>query len=765
MFQPRPKQQEILAYRGGKMGISAVPGSGKTQILSRLAAEIIAGDYLQDDQEVLVVTLVNSAVDNFSARVSTFLKELDLLPYVGYRVRTLHGLAHDIVRARPDLAGLADDFQIIDERAADQIREDAALAWLRANPFALEEYLDAELDASKADWVRRELLPQLAGNLALSFIRSAKDRRLTPEILKERLGDLPLPLARMGCAIYADYQRALAYRGAVDFDDLIRLALSCLEQDPAYLERLRLAWPYILEDEAQDSSNLQEEILRLLAGAQGNWVRVGDPNQAIFETFTTASPEHLRRFLADPDVMPRAMPNSGRSTQGIIDLANRLIVWSQKAHPQEAVRGALAEPLIEPAPPGDPQPNPTDDPDAIQLFQRKLTPLEEIQAVAISLSRWLPEHPEETVAVLVPRNQRGFELVDELRRRNLPYTDTLLRSTTATRGAAALLRDVVDYLADPGSPKKLVAAYRAWRRAKLDGNDPGASAADDGVEAASGGDEAGRPEPVPVERIAGVLRDCRQVEAYLWPRAGRDWLAELEGVPDAAWAVDELAEFREILRRWQGAAILPVDQLVLSLAQDLFKEPGELAIAHKLAFLLRQAAETHADWRLPQFTGELAVIAQNERRFLGFSDDDTGFTPELHKGEAIVATMHKSKGLEFDRVYLMSVNNYDFPSGMEYDRYISEPWYLRDDLNLEAEALEQLDAVLSTDPYEWYTEGTASLRARLEYVAERLRLLYVGITRARKSLVVTWNSGRDGNLAAALPLAELIGFSEKEKNR
>jgi DNA helicase-2/ATP-dependent DNA helicase PcrA len=112
----------------------------------------------------------------------------------------------------------------------------------------------------------------------------------------------------------------------------------------------------------------------------------------------------------------------------------------------------------------------------------------------------------------------------------------------------------------------------------------------------------------------------------------------------------------------------------------------------------------------------------------------------------------------------MSANNYDFPSGMEYDRYISEPWYLRDDLNLEAEALEQLDAVLSTDPYEWYTEGTASLRARLEYVAERLRLLYVGITRARESLVVTWNSGRDGNLAAALPLAELIGFSEKEKN-
>jgi DNA helicase-2/ATP-dependent DNA helicase PcrA len=240
-------------------------------------------------------------------------------------------------------------------------------------------------------------------------------------------------------------------------------------------------------------------------------------------------------------------------------------------------------------------------------------------------------------------------------------------------------------------------------------------------------------------------------------------LAELELAPEVAWVADELVEFREILRRWQGAAILPVDQLLLSLAQDLFQEPAELAIAHKLAFLLRQAAETHQDWRLPQFTGELAVIAQNERRFLGFSEDDTGFMPEVHKGEAIVATMHKAKGLEFDRVYLMSVNNYDFPSGMEYDRYISEPWYLRDDLNLEAEALEQLEAVLSTDPYEWYTEGRASRQARLDYVSERLRLLYVGITRAKRSLILTWNSGRDGNLIPALPLAELSGFWERTK--
>jgi hypothetical protein len=71
-------------------------------------------------------------------------------------------------------------------------------------------------------------------------------------------------------------------------------------------------------------------------------------------------------------------------------------------------------------------------------------------------------------------------------------------------------------------------------------------------------------------------------------------------------------------------------------------------------------------------TAELAVIAKNERRFIGFSSDDSGFDPERHRGRAVVTTMHKAKGLEWDRVYLMSVNNYDFPSNMPNDRFISE---------------------------------------------------------------------------------------------
>jgi len=215
------------------------------------------------------------------------------------------------------------------------------------------------------------------------------------------------------------------------------------------------------------------------------------------------------------------------------------------------------------------------------------------------------------------------------------------------------------------------------------------------------------------------------------------------------------------MQRWHGTTMLPIDQTVLTLAQDLFTEPTDLAIAHKLAVIMRQASRAHLDWRLPELTEELAVVARNERRFLGFSEDDTGFQPERYKGKVVVATIHKAKGLEWDRVYLMSVNNYDFPSGMPYDQYMPERWYLRQGLNLEAEALSQLKTAISNDPYAWYEPGIETQAARLDYVRERLRLLYVGITRAKKELVITWNTGRQGDQQPALPLAALQAFCEK----
>jgi DNA helicase-2/ATP-dependent DNA helicase PcrA len=733
-FSPRPKQQEVLDYPGGRMGVAAVPGSGKTWTLSRLAASIVASGELADDQEVLVVTLVNSAVDNFYQRVSAFVEEYGLLPHLNYRVRTLHGLAHDIVRERPELVGLAEDFQIVDEREGDDIAAQASRAWLSSHPGALDGYLSEELDDNNISRVYRESLPDLVKSIGTSFIRSAKDKRLTPERLGERLAQLPvsLPLAHMGWEIYADYQRALAYRGAVDFDDLIRLALDALSLDEKLLERLRRRWPYILEDEAQDSSQLQEEILRLLVGETGNWVRVGDPNQAIYETFTTANPRYLRAFISSRGVLRRELPNSGRSTLSIIDLANALVDWTMHRHPAQEVRDALsAPPFIQPTPPGDPQPNPPDDPAQVHLVLKNYSADGEIRAVVDSLERWLPDHPQDTVAVLVSRNDRADKVVDALERRDIEVVQSLLRNTSSTRSSARVLRDVLNHLADPGSPRKLADAYQAWCQA--------------GGEPHSGGN---------VE----LLRKCSRVEDFLWPLPGGDWLEMLQLADDDPLAYERLLRFRELARRWQASVLLPVDQAVLALAQDMFTETADLAIPHKTALLLRRASDVHPAWRLPELTEGLSVIARNERRFLGFHQDEMGFDPDRYPGKVVVSTMHKAKGLEWDRVYLMSVNSYDFPSGDEHDRYIAEKWFIRDRLNLEAETLEQLEAILRPGEYEWYQEERATIQARLDYVRERLRLLYVGITRARKELVITYNSGRKGEQGMAKALVSLVEY-------
>ena len=759
-FTPRPSQEKILRYNGGRLGIAAVPGAGKTHILSALAAKLIQEGRLGNDQEILIVTLVNSAVDNFEARIKRFFDN-PLQALYKYRVRTLHGLAHDIVREKPASVGLDERFNIIDEREAGFIRRESVNAWLASH--SLDEYLDPALDNSKRDWVKRQQLPDLLDSLALAFIRSSKDRLLTPESLRAKLdtAPAPLPLAELGQSIYADYQRALAYRGAVDFDDLIRLALTLLETDEEFRARLQYRYPFILEDEAQDSSQTQERILSLLSGSEspspsgreargeGNWVRVGDPNQAIFETFTTASPELLRAFIQNnPSV---DMPESGRSQPSVLAVANHLIDWVMSAHPEPQARTALSVPHIIPVPEGDPQQNPPDDPEAIKFISTKYTPEQELEAVAKSIKGYadsfvdFPIEEQPTIAVLVPRNQRGVEMVNALRQRGIEPIE-LISSTSETRAAAGALSHLLAYLSEPGSARKLSKAYEVYRRDIFGSN-------------ATGAESTQEENRAHIAHIPSLLRRMADVENFIAPQNVNDWLAGLSE-SEPVQVIEELNRFRVNVQRWLNAVTLPIDQLVLTLAQDVFGDASDLALANKLALVLRSAADDHSDWRLPELATELTVIAKNERRFIGFADDDSGFDPEKHRGRVVVTTMHKAKGLEWDRVYLMSVNNYDFPSNMPNDRFISEKWFIRSGLDLAGESLAQLTVLESTSEYDWYEEGAATLRSRLDYVKERLRLLYVGITRAKRDLIVTWNTGRQGDATPSLAMSELMGWRE-----
>ncbi|QPC84006.1 ATP-dependent helicase [Phototrophicus methaneseepsis] len=737
-FVPRPKQADVLAYQGGKMGVSAVPGSGKTATLSYLAAKLVAQTDLEPNQEILVVTLVKSAVGNFATSMAGYLRdEFNLLPGLGYRVRTLHGLANDIVHERPGLVGLSDTFTVLDERAADDILQEAVETWARANPDSPDQYLTPEHFGNQ--YTRTNHWPDLIKNMASNFIRQAKDLQIpVQEIadLIEAYGD-PLPLAAICTEIYDQYERSLRYRGAVDFQDLIRLALRILRLDADYLARLQHRFPYILEDEAQDSSKLQEDILRLLAGDGGNWVRVGDPNQAIYETFTTANPKFLRDFLEEIDVVPRTLPNSGRSTISIINLANYLIDWSIK-HPNKAIRARepLSKPHIEPTPPGDPQGNPPNDPRAVVLVGSKFSGDDERQTIINNLKEWLPDNPDKTCAVLMPINSSGAKMVQSLRKEGIKYVENL-RSTSGTRAIVGALNFVLTYLEDPKDSSRLGQVYRVWRR----------------------DDRGDADEERSIENVVKALRGIHSVEDFLYPRA-TDWLEANAGDNEALMA--RLVAFRALVRRWQAASDLPIDQLILTISADLFKLETDIATAYAVALYLRRFAELHPEARLPEYRQELEDIAKGKRNFSGISDADDAFDPDEHKGEVTVTTMHKAKGLEWDRVYIMAANNYNYPSADPFDSFMGERWFIRNELNLEAEALGQLNALYTHTPYQ---EGQPTQDARIEYAAERLRLLYVGITRARRELVITWNTGRNGEQVEARPVAALRGWWVQQRER
>ena len=739
-FSPRPAQQQILSYRSGTMGISAVPGSGKTWTLSLLAAEIINNNLIANDQEVLIVTLVNSAVDNFSRRISSFLQSMGLLPSLGYRVRTLHGLAHDIVKERPDLVSLDSNFQIIDDREAVRIRTDAVYDWLRKFPEALDHYLLKDLNPNKKKSLYLKQIPELLSQIAYQFIRTAKNHQQSPESILTLLGLSPnkLPLAEIGANIYKVYQRSLEYRGAVDFDDLINYAYKILLQDSSLLDRLRSSWPFILEDEAQDSSLMQQRILSLLSGpdTSRNWVRVGDPNQAIYESFTTADPKLLLDFIQKAD-QSYVLPNSGRSTEDIINLANYLVRWNTDHHPLPQARDALYSNLILPAPADDLQPNPDNIPNQIHLFTNVLSPEKEIQLLAASAAEWLLKNPDRTVAILAPRNERGKKLAAYLRSAHSVEPVEFLNTTLATRKTSGSLVLVLSSLIDPISSSKLSAVFRVWKRdLQLD------------------------PEAwEEVNKIAGLIKSISRTEQYLSPDPAEDWLESLTK-PDPM-VLAELKDFRNTVLTWQQASLLPIDQLILTIASDLFHEPEELSISHRIANFLKQLSSQHPDWGLPALLDELKSIARNERRFFSISEENQ-FNPEDYKGQVIITTAHKAKGLEWDRVYLMAANNYNFPSNLPEDTFISEKWFIRDQLNLPAECLAQLLSLLSLS--EGYQEGDTSRSSRLEYVRERLRLLYVAITRARQELIITWNSGRSGKSTPAVPFLALSDYINSKSN-
>lgn len=728
-YRLRRAQDEVMRYEGGRMAISAVPGSGKTLTLALLAAKLIIEGRVGPASEVLVVTVQNSAVDNISQRIRRILAE-QKMPPVGYRVCTLHKLASDILRRRMDLAGVSDELVIVDEAESDRMMRNAAEVWRLQHSALWSSFLPTDWHGDRSrvesDWLEETV------RIGREVTKLCKHLRFTPEgaqsFLEEHLPDAEM--TRLGVALYAHYDRTMRGRGGLDFDDLIWRAIDALEQDPSFAANLRTRWPYILEDEAQDSSPLQENILRILCGQDGNWVRMGDPNQAINATFTAADPRFFRQFLEEEGVRRLNLPESGRCARPILEMANALVRWVTREHPERPIRAMAFEPQeMIPTTPEDPQQNPPAEECHIYFREEPFEKVEEeAHFVARAAASYIKRHPHHAVAILCPAAWQGAKVVEEFKRlHNVPYED-LLRTTPEARNVARLLAAACRYLGDPTKQRPLAALFRELAEANCLGE-------------------------VAKNRLKSLLSFLRSamLPEFLFPKV-TVMLSERLPANVPLLPEDEvpLGRFTALVSRWLRAAELPIDQLLLTIGQDLFGERdedlGALAICHTIALSMRTLAQLHPEMRLREYAGELEAIAQNRRTLQELALPDAAYLTK--PGIIVVTTMHKAKGLEWDAVYLMCVDSLEFPATIE-DPSRDEPYYmpgrapaLEARMYLERAAGERLRD----------TAEDVIAQGRLETIAERLRLLYVAITRARRNLAFTW-SRRNGNRLVGPALA------------
>ena len=735
----RPAQEAVLQYRQGRMAVSAVPGSGKTFTLSLLAAQLIASGRVNAGagQQVLIVTYLNASVDNFKNRIRQQLQAQEL-PMMGFDVRTLHSLGLEIVRSTAGGTAGGSELVVLDETQANNFLNQAVHTWIDDHPHLWHAFLPDDSVQRQARW--RETTERTAK----AYIRTAKNERYRPEQIQQRLSHRPgnddtppagdeYALLWMLNGIYHRYQNSLLRQGALDYDDLIWEATDLLETRPDLAQTLRQRWPYVLEDEAQDSVPLQEHLLNALTGEpNGNWVRVGDPNQAITSTFTAAHPRFFNAFCDRPGVLTRPLPNSGRCAPLILGAANTLLHWVCDKHPvPEVRRHTFRRQDILPTPAGDAQPNPPDSEASIRIKVYKHREDEELPDIARLADLYSRKFSHHTVAILVPTNALGHRLADHLDERDADY-DNLLRGGSREREIAAALHALLALLADPLDTRALVQAHQSL--VELDHPLAGLFA--------PAGDNNNQPPDL--ARLHAVLRSTHQPEALLFPWQPQDARLALPAgiINDDDWA--SLQPFLAFLRRLFALRHLPIDDLTLALADELFAHAqpatpatpedqaviheSDLAIAYQIAAVLRFWRDVQPEWRLPELVAQLADVATGRRSLPLASANELGYEPQ--PGRVTLATQHGAKGLEWDAVFLVGIDGFWIPGSLDAP-FQGVLDFLGGDPTAEAAA--QLRHLMAGNA-EIYPGRSATESAHIEIISERLRLLYVGITRAKRYL-------------------------------
>jgi len=286
-----PPQREAVLHDDGPLVVVAGAGSGKTRVLTRRIARLVASGV--PPRHILAITFTNKAADEMRRRV------VELVGPDAERmwVSTFHAACVRMLRRNVDRIGYRPGFTIYDDgdsrRLVEHVLDDLGVDHKRFPPRAV-----------------------------LGVISSAKSDMVDALSLEERAGTI---YERRIAQAYAEYERRLVAANAMDFDDLLVRTVRMFREHADVLESYSERFEHVLVDEYQDTNVAQNELVILLGEARRNVCVVGDTDQSIYR-FRGAEMRNLLEFeRAFPDARMIVLDQNYRSSQTILDAANAVI--------------------------------------------------------------------------------------------------------------------------------------------------------------------------------------------------------------------------------------------------------------------------------------------------------------------------------------------------------------------------------------------------------------------------------------------------------
>ncbi|HSM38369.1 MAG TPA: ATP-dependent DNA helicase, partial [Candidatus Limnocylindrales bacterium] len=488
-------------------------------------------------------------------------------------------------------------------------------------------------------------------------------------------------------ALYEAYEALMRSRERLDFGDQVSLALRLLRDHPAVLERERSRFRYILVDEFQDTNHAQFELVKLLAGSKrANVTVVGDDDQSIYRFRGAALSNILGFRAAFPRSASVVLNDNFRSRQPILDAAHRLIRHNDPERLE--AREGLDKQLTARA--SFTRAVPPDGPIRLLAFD---TGSDEADAVAETIAdslrtgRRAGEH-----AILVRTNRDAEPILRALNMAGVPWRF----SGTAGLYRQAEVRLLVSFLRAVHDPEDSVSCY------DLATSEIFGLSATDVTQALN----AATRRRIGLE--AALRRAGEQGQSGPFGRQALQVVQRLVAALDQHRAMSAERTTGELLYHfvtstgWLGR-----------LARDA-RDSGEERIGNVARFfeIVRRQSSLLRDDRLPFLVEQLDTLIE-------VGDDPSTVDLEVEEGDAVhVLTYHKAKGLEFPVVHRVGLVNDRFPTRSRGDQL-------------------PLPDTLVRDP----------LPAGDHHLAEERRLFYVGMTRAREELVLSWARDYGGRTA------------------